>query len=254
MKKTLLLFALLFPSIVVANPIDDQCPQFVSHGAPISSRVNTIYMCKQNYAVNYRTDTKTAEYVVEHLTVASINGPAKRQDNFHSDSSLPVQYQSAVADYLGSGYDRGHLAPAGDNTTTADVMSESFLLSNMVPQNPNNNRVIWNHLETKIRSLVTNRYDVYVISGTIYQPGFKTVGRDKVGVPTFLWKVIYNNTNDRVAAFLIPNTALNVRELPKLAITVSDLEKLTAIQFIPLTTNPLIKSDNRSARGWLTFN
>lgn len=251
--KTILL--LLLPIIALANPIDDKCPRFVSNGAPVSTRANTIYLCKQNYAINYRTDTKTAEYVVEHPTVASIKGPAKRQDNFHPDTALPKQYQSTMADYDKSGYDRGHLAPAGDNTTNDSIMSESFALSNMVPQNPSNNRIIWNNLETKIRNLALTGHDIYVSSGTYYQPGYKTVGVDRVGVPNFLWKVVYDKTNNRVIAFLIPNIALNVRDLPKFVIPVTELENLTGINFLPLLPNSTnIESITSLLKDWPGFN
>ena len=234
MKKLLIL---LLPVIALANPIDDKCPQFVSNGAPITNRSNTIYLCKQNYAVNYRVDTKTAEFVVEHPTVSSITGPANRQDNFHVDDDLPKRYQSTLADYNTTGYDRGHLSPAGDNTTNDAIMSESFELSNMVPQNPSNNRVIWNHLETKVRNLVRSNNDIYVISGTYYKPTFKTIGINRVGVPDFLWKVIYDKTANRVIAFLIPNVALGVKDLPKFIISVSDLEQRTNINFLPSLPN-----------------
>jgi DNA/RNA endonuclease G (NUC1) len=81
MKK--LLLVLLFPFAVLANPIDDQCPQFALRGAPASPIAgNDQYLCKGNYAIHYRYDTKTAEYVLEHITLPTITGPAKRKDDF----------------------------------------------------------------------------------------------------------------------------------------------------------------------------
>jgi endonuclease G len=252
--KKLILLALL-PIISFANTIDDKCPQFISSGAPVSSLSSTVYMCKKNYAINYRIDTKTAEYVVEHPTKLSIKGLAKRNDDFHVDESLPKKYQSTINDYNASGYDRGHLAPAGDNTISSEVMSESFALSNMVPQNPSNNRVIWNHLETKVRDLVLSNRDIYVSSGTYYKPTYKTIGLNKVGVPDFLWKVIYDKSSNKVIAFLIPNTALNVKDLPKFIISVSDLEHLTNINFFPLMPNSnIIESVPGSLKDWAVFN
>lgn len=248
MKRLLLL---LFPIIALANPIDDNCPRFVTNGAPVSTRTNTIYMCKQNYAVNYRVDTKTAEYVVEHPTYLSIKGFANRKDDFHADVALPKQVRSELSDYNKSGYDKGHLAPAGDNTISESVMSESFALSNMVPQNPSNNRIIWNHLETKIRNLVSANHDIYVTSGTLYNPMYKTIGTNKVGVPDFLWKVIYDKSNGKVIAFLIPNVALNVKDLPKFVISVSELEQLTKLNFLPLLPNSQnIESGASNINDW----
>ena len=136
--KKLLIALLLLPLIALANPIDDKCPQFVLRGAPISQLTNTQYICKTNYAIHYRYDTKTPEYVVEHVTKEAISGPAKRKDDFRPDPDIPKQHQSQLTDYAGQPYDRGHLAPGANNTQNDNIMSESFFLSNMMPQVPNN--------------------------------------------------------------------------------------------------------------------
>ena len=232
MKKLLLL--LLLPLIAVANPIDNQCPQFVLRGAPVSSiQANDQYLCKGNYAIHYRYDTKTAEYVVEHIELAHITGPAKRKDDFRPDPAIPVQHQSQLSDYAGNPYDRGHLAPGADNTQHDQAMSESFYLSNMIPQVPNNNRGIWKQLETAVRSWVSQGRDIYVVSGTIYAQGYQTIGANKVGIPTHVWKVIVDRKNVKAIAFVFPNTALPVKDLPKYATTVAQVEKLTGINFHP---------------------
>ena len=237
MKKFLLLLALLSTQ-VLANPIDDQCPQFVVRGAPVSPQAagTTQYLCKQNYAIHYRYDTKTAEYVVEHITLASITGPAKRKDDFRPDPAIPAQYQSKLADYAGFPYDRGHLAPGADNTQTDAIMSESFFLSNMVPQVPNHNRGIWKQLETAVRNWVLEGRDIYVVSGTIYSPGYQTIGAGKVGIPTHMWKVIVDRKNSKSIAFLFPNAPLPVADLPKYATSIAEIEKYTGINFMPQLT------------------
>ena len=229
------LFLLLVPFTVLANPIDDLCPQFTLRGAPVSQQPNTIYLCKQNYALNYRTDTKTAEYVVEHITLESITGPAKRADDFRADPGIPVEYQSQLSDYSGHPYDRGHMSSAADNTQNPAVMSESFFLSNMVPQNPNNNRGIWRQLEIVVRNLVKEGKDLYVISGTIYNPGYLTIGTHHVGVPTHLWKIIVDKQGKGVA-FLFPNAPAVVKELPNYATSIREIEKYTGINFMPQLT------------------
>ncbi len=237
MKK--LLFALvLVPLLALANPIDDQCPQFVLRGAPVSALPagTTQYLCKSNYAIHYRYDTKTAEYVVEHITYESITGPAKRKDDFRADPSLPKQYQSTLADYAGFPYDRGHLAPGADNTHSAEAMSESFFLSNMVPQVPNHNRGIWKQLETAVRNWVLEGKDIYVVSGTIYSGQYQTIGAGRVGVPTHMWKVIVDRKGSKSIAFLFPNAPLPVADLPKYATNIKTVEQYTGINFMPLLT------------------
>ncbi len=227
--------ALLIANTAWANPIDDQCPQHVLLGAPISKiKQNTQYICKINYAIHYRYDTRTAEYVVEHVTQEGTTGTFKRKDDFRPDPAIPTQHTATLKDYAGHPYDRGHLAPAGNNTQSEQVMSESFFLSNMVPQVPNHNRGIWKQLETFVREwVVDNGMDLYVISGTVYNKEFKTIGEGRVGVPDQLWKVIIDRKEGKAIAFIFPNTALPVEDLPKYATTVSAVEKLTGINFMP---------------------
>jgi endonuclease G len=223
----------LTPTLAFANPIDDQCVQHTIFGAPVSSiETNTQYICHINYAIHYRYDTKTAEYVVEHLDAADISGESKRKDDFRQDDAIPNDKEATLEDYSGEPYDRGHLVPAADNRTSEEVMSESFFLSNMVPQVPNHNRGIWRILEAKTRDLGLTK-DIYVISGTIYDEGYLTIGDGKVGVPTSLWKVIYNNTDHTVIAFLFPNAALPVADMPNYVINISDLEQRTRLDFFP---------------------
>lgn len=229
------LVALLLASdLALANPIDDNCPQFVLRGAPVSQlpATNTQYLCKTNYAIHYRYDTKTAEYVVEHITVPTITGPAKRKDDFRPDPAVPAQHRSQLADYAGQPFDRGHLAPGADNTHSDQAMSESFFLTNMVPQVPNHNRGIWKQLETAVRDWVIEGKDIYVVSGTIYAPGYKTIGNN-VGIPTHMWKVIVDRKSATGIAFLFPNAALPVADLPKYVTTIAEIEKYTGINFMP---------------------
>jgi endonuclease G len=231
--KTFLLL-LLIPIVVLANPVNEQCPQFVAHGAPQTSldESNTQYLCRLNYAVHYRNDTKTAEWVAERITVEDVRGPAKRRDNFRADPDVPEQHRATLPDYAGTGYDRGHLAPAATNTQSVEIMSESFLPTNMVPQNANKNRGIWRILELKIRDWVLQGKDIWVVTGTFYDPDYLTIGNG-VGVPTHMWKVIYDASEQKAIAFYMPNVAIPRSELPNYALSVGQLESITGINFHP---------------------
>jgi endonuclease G len=233
MKK--LLFLLIVPFTVWANPINDNCPQHVLRGAPVSSLPSnmTQYICKTNYAVHYRYDTKTAEYVVEHVSLEDITGPAKRKDDFRPDPAIPRQHQSRLEDYVGTGYDRGHLAPGANNTVNDQIMSESFFLSNMVPQNPNHNRGIWRILELTIRDWVLAGKDIYVITGTAYAQGATAVGPNNVGVPTHMWKVVVDRKGVKGIGFFLPNAPIPVADLPKYVVTIRQIEEITGINFHP---------------------
>ena len=187
-------------------------------------------MCKQEYAIHYRYDTKTPNYVVEHVTKANIHGEFQRQNDFHGDTEIPEQFRSTPQDYHGHPYDKGHLVPAGDSTVSKEVMSESFSMANMVPQVPAHNRGIWNHLENLVREWTDEGKDLYVTSGTYYQSGNskKFVGKG-VQVPDYLWKVIYDKSSNTTIALLIPNDGIPVRELPRYIISVSQLQNMIGI-------------------------
>jgi endonuclease G len=235
--KKLFLTLFLLPLTLLANPVNDGCPQFVAHGAPVTSldESNTQYLCRINYAVHYRNDTKTAEWVAERITLEDVNGNARRRDNFRADQEVPAEHRATLQDYAGSGYDRGHLAPAAANTQNDEIMSESFLLTNMVPQNASKNRGVWRILELRIRDWVRQGKDIWVVTGTVYEDGHLNIGND-VGVPTHMWKVVYDAKEQKTIAFLMPNVKnqrISQSELPNFAISVAELEKRTGINFHP---------------------
>ena len=168
---------------------------------------------------------------MEHVSVEDVNGPAKRRDDFREDPAVRPECRSTLADYAGSGYDRGHLVPAANNTQSADIMSESFFLSNMVPQVANHNRGIWRILELQVRDSVrTTGQDLYVISGAVYAPGHATIGNG-VAVPTQLFKIIINKRTGTVTAFLMPNAAIPVADLPQYKTTLQAVEQASGMRF-----------------------
>jgi endonuclease G len=103
----------------------------------------------------------------------------------------------------------------------------------MVPQIANNNRGIWKQLETKVRTYVASTNDLYVASGPIYDAGYKTIGPNKVGVPTRLYKIVIDTKNNKASAYIFPNTALPVADMEKFKVTIVDVEKATGINFNP---------------------
>jgi endonuclease G len=171
--------------------------------------------------------------VFEHLTPAAMSGPAKRKDNFRPDPAVAPQCSATLADYatVGSTHDRGHMAPAGNNTQNDAIMSESFFLSNMVPQVANNNRGIWKQLETFERQwAATPGTDFYIISGGIYDPGHPVTGNG-LGIPTRLYKIIIEKNSRKVEAWLMPNGPLLVADLPKYQVPMAAVEQATGMRF-----------------------
>lgn len=233
MKKILLavsLWAGMMASALAA--INQQCPQHTAYGAPVyQAQAGDQELCKINYAVIHSCSKKNPVAVMEHITPQAISGPATRKDDFREDPAVTPQCRSRLADYAGQPYDRGHMSAAAGNTQNDQIMSESFFLSNMIPQVPNNNRGIWRILEMQIRDQVSQTgQSLHVISGAIFAQGHATIGQG-VGVPTHLYKVIINKTTGNVTAFLMPNAALPVADLPKYRTTLQAVEQATGMRF-----------------------
>ncbi len=191
-------------------------------------------ICHANYAVIHRCGVKAPVAVFEHLTKEDITGPAKRKDNFHSDSDVFPQCSATLADYatVGKTHDRGHLSPAGNNTQSADIMSESFDLSNMIAQNSSNNRSTWRFLETAERELAnTPGTDYYVISGGIFDPGYQVTGNG-LGIPTRIYKIIVEKNTMKIQAYLFPNAAITPASAwQKFEVSIEEVEQATQMKF-----------------------
>lgn len=139
-------------------------------GNPSGAVTSTVYannylMVKSQYALSYNNSKLTCNWVSWYLG-SSWLGSAARQDDFRADATLPSGWvQVGATDYSGSGFDRGHMCPSADRTSTTSANSATFLMTNMVPQAPKNNQITWANLENYSRSLVSAGYELYIISG-----------------------------------------------------------------------------------------
>jgi endonuclease G len=232
--KKLLLLALLSPLIALAQ-INQQCPQFTVNGTPqYAAQPGDQELCRTNYAVIHRCSVKAPVAVFEHLTVAAMTGPAKRKDNFRPDPAVTPECSATLADYatVGRTHDRGHMAPAGNNTQNDAIMSESFFLSNMLAQVANNNRGAWRLLEAAERYWATAPgTDFYIISGGIFDPGHPVVGNG-LGVPTRLYKIIIEKNSRQVQAYLMPNAPITpATDWTKYQTNMATVEQATGMRF-----------------------
>jgi len=232
--KKLLALSLFVWSFASANPIDDVCPQHVVWGAPqIAQEGNNQYLCRTGYAVNYNYQTKVAYFVTEVIRPENLVRSAARKDDFREDPEVPAQYRVTLKEYVGSGLDRGHMAPAADFMNSVQMMSESFLLTNMMPQNPGNNRGIWKYTEEMTR-YYAQKYNtpMHVITGTIFDANSKTFGNN-VYIPSYLYKIVIDSKNKRAIAFLYPNVKLDAKTIDQYVVSISDIERYTGIDFSP---------------------
>lgn len=212
------------------------CPHFfvggISPQIPNYQQLAPRALCYDAFAVLHSGRTKTPLFVAERLNreqLVDANGE-KRTNKFFSDARLPYAERAQLDDYKSSGYDRGHMAPAGD-MPTAQAMAQSFSLANMVPQDPVNNRKSWAGIEKATRKYVMRAEgDVFIITGPVFEDNPETIGGGKVQVPKYLYKLVYDSTSGRAWAHWIENTDEARAGRP---ITYKELVQRTGIEFLP---------------------
>ncbi|UYZ61228.1 DNA/RNA non-specific endonuclease [Hymenobacter latericus] len=166
-------------------------------GAVTDERQPANYLLeKPQYALSYHRDRGIPNWVSWHLSSEWL-GAAARQDDFRPDPALPAGwYRAGAASYQGSGFDRGHQCPSADRTKSVADNSATFLMSNMVPQAPNNNQRTWAALEDYCRTLVGQGHELYIVCGAYGTGGTgsngfaSTIDQGRVTVPKRLWKVV----------------------------------------------------------------
>ncbi|NJM27877.1 MAG: DNA/RNA non-specific endonuclease, partial [Pseudanabaena sp. RU_4_16] len=145
-------------------------------------------MLKQGYALSYNNDQGKPNWVSWQLN-NSWFGRSGRTDNWNSDRTLPKNWNRVTPNsYKGSGYDRGHMTPSDDRTRSPEANSETFLMTNILPQAPDNNRGAWVELEKYSRELAKEGKELYIIAGGVGKKG--EIAGGKVSVPARVWKVI----------------------------------------------------------------
>lgn len=164
------------------------------------------YLCFQGFAVGYSGVSKTALWSAEHLTKQRIEQAQllERTDNFHEESQLPDSVKAFLTDYKKVPYDRGHLAPNAD-MATVEQQYDSFSLANIVPQNPLQNRQVWRKLETNTRYLAIQYGEVYVITGTAFSTNPVKLLKNRVFIPSHLFKIIYIPSINQAIVYYAPN-------------------------------------------------
>jgi len=191
-------------------------------------------LCRKGFLLSHSAERKTPIWVIEHLTYEKATGTIPRYDKFQADPDLEKGERAELSDYKGSGYDRGHMAPAADMKWDMQAMEECFLLSNMVPQvGKGMNQGIWKNLEEKVRNWAIDRGELYVFTGPIYEGGIKEViGDSKIAVPSHLYKIAYDPHRTEAIAFIMPNKTLNAKDIPKYIEKIRDIEEMTGLDFL----------------------
>ena len=199
-----------------------------------------------NYTLNYSEQHEQAKWVAYSLTSSQVYGSVGRTNDFRIDPKVKTG-SASLPDYKGSGYDRGHLAPAGDMKSTYTAMSESFYMSNMSPQVPGFNRGIWKKLEGTVRNWAVDNEKVYIVTGAVLTASYPTIGINKVSIPEFYYKVVldYEQPELKGIGFILPNQKSD-KSLQSYAVSIDEVERFTGIDFfhsLPDNIEEKIESD-----------
>lgn len=209
-----------------------QIPLPVQGAEDVADRQTLI--CRRSYVVSFNVDTRNPDWVLERISASDLTGPGRRANRFGGDPGARGA-DATNADYLKSGYDRGHQAPAGDAKFTQQAMDDSFFFTNMAPQiGPGFNRGVWKYLEETVRGWVLcgGRDELYVITGPIYGQNPSTIGANRVYVPREFYKIVYDPINRRGVGFILPNVRIGSRaDLQLYARSIEDIESATGLDF-----------------------
>jgi len=200
-------------------------------GYPSTSTTDTV-LSYMGFDLGYNEQFEQAAWVAYVLTREETeSGEVERTEDFRADTSVRTG-SATPADYRGSGFDRGHLAPAGDMTWNEEAMSQSFLMTNMSPQRPGFNRGVWRRLETAVRNWAAEKDSIYVITGPLFSPSDSLIGENGVGVPGHYFKVLVDLSppDYEMIAFLLPNDSSS-DDLLQFAISVDSLEQYSGYDF-----------------------
>jgi len=206
------------------------------------------------YSLSYSEEHEQAEWVAYELTVEELRGNVERTDNFRADPNVDTETAS-LSDYRGSGYDRGHLAPAADFSWSKKAMSDTFYFSNMSPQKPGFNRGIWRSLESQVREWAVRDRALLVVTGPVLRDvEYKTIGENDVAIPRYYYKVLLDIEEPELKGigFLLPHESSSA-PLSSFAVSIDKVEQITGIDFYHAIEDDLEERLESSFNGSLWF-
>lgn len=206
----------------------------------------------EGYSLSYSESHEQAEWVAYELKKSHLSNTNFKRPYFEIDNAVKTGAAN-WRNYKNSGYDRGHLCPAGDRRYNKSAHDETFLTSNISPQKHDFNSGIWNKLEQKVRYWA-NKYDgVFIVTGGVLDGKMKTIGDEAVSVPNQFYKVLIDNNTGKtkMIAFLMPHKESN-KPLYEFVVSVDTIEKLTGIDFFPELDDAIENKLEASSsyKGW----
>lgn len=189
----------------------------------------------EGYVLSYSEKDEQAEWVAYELKESELNYNRNdyKRPYFVEDSKVKTG-SADWKNYRKSGYDKGHLCPAGDRKSSIDSFNETFYTSNISPQKHDFNEGVWNRLEQKVRYWASKYDGIYVVTGGVLKGNLPTIGYEDVTIPNYFYKVLldYDEGSYKMIAFLVPHEESD-RPLYEFVVSVDELEQRTGIDFFP---------------------
>jgi len=189
------------------------------------------------FRLSYSEAHEQAEWVAYELSKKQLSKNEIKRPYFVQDRDIKSE-SAHWRNYKNSGYDRGHLCPAGDRRFSYDAFHETFLTSNISPQNHKFNSGVWNRLEQKVRFWAKKYDGVFVITGGVLEKGLPTIGEERVSVPVEFYKIVVDASGEelKALAFLIPNRDTD-KSFYDFVVTIDEIESKTGIDFFKALSN-----------------
>ena len=212
---------------------------------------------RSNYTISYNRNWNQPNWVAWELNKNETKGRNNRNEEFTADPDLAEAYQVESYDYSGSGYDRGHMCPAGDNHFDAKAMNESFYMSNICPQNHELNAGKWNDLEIACRKWANRYQQLFIVCGPIIDKrNGKRIGKEhEIIVPEKFFKVILITSTKpaRAIGYIFEN---NGSDRPYKVHSIDEVEKITGMDFFPNLPDKIedLVESRYEASDWRWYN
>lgn len=189
------------------------------------------------YTLSYNEKFEQAEWVAYELKKEYLKNGNYKRPYFIEDPKVTTG-SADWRNYKKSGYDKGHLCPAGDMEFSKDAYDDTFYTSNISPQRHDFNSGIWNRIEQKTRYWAGKYNDIYVVTGGILKDSDKKIGTEKVSVPKYFYKIVLAKLGKehKAIAFLVPNEDSD-KPIYDFVVPIETLEKMTGIDFFPNLKN-----------------
>ena len=202
--------------------------------APLTDRPEQI-LRRKGYTTSYNNKTKTPNWVAWHLTKSHTYGSNQRRNEVFTEDRDVMAPRATDTDYYNSRYDRGHMCPAGDNKWDKQAMEQSFLFTNICPQNHGLNKYEWNDVEMLCRDWACEYGAIDIVCGPVYRSSGdqKTIGKNKVWVPDAFFKVVLCRQGNPKAIGFVYNNVGKKQPMADAVCTVDEIEQMTGLDFFP---------------------